>query len=137
MTWAIFQIMKNPTLSSEVRRLMDDRKNGVTVSRGSDLEGRGGGFTSPAYKNRRGGNSCDSAVDGEGHHNFVKSLGPGALEEDDFAALIAHELGHAYSNLYGGDGDTRSIDWENALRSGPSRPYSGGSDGTSWHSWPR
>jgi hypothetical protein len=52
--------------------------------------------------------------------------------------LIAHELGHAYHSLYGGDPWSGSIDWENRLRSGPPRSYwRDPVNQVGLHGWPR
>jgi RHS repeat-associated protein len=137
---ALLDIGMDPVLGPMMRRLWADTRNGVNLRRAQplSLKERGGGFTSYPRKNFRGGDTCDSNFDPEGHHEFVKGLGPLALSEDEVRALIAHELGHAYYSLYGGDADRGSIDWENRMRLGPQRSYwRNSTDRTGFHGWPR
>jgi hypothetical protein len=120
---ALLDIGLDPVLGPMMRRLWADRRNGVVIRRAqpeSLLRERAGGFTSFPRRNARGGDTCDSNYDPEGHHLFVKGLGPTALTEDNVSALIAHEIGHAYYNIYGGDSQRGSIDSENRLRTGRS-----------------
>jgi RHS repeat-associated protein len=137
---ALLDIGLDPVLGPMMRRLWADPRNGVNLTRAPEgaLEPRGGGYTSWPRRNWRGGNTCDASFDPEGHHRSVQSFGPTALAEDDVRALIAHELGHAYHSLYGGDPWSGSIDWENRLRSGPPRSYwRDPVNQVGLHGWPR
>ncbi len=138
---ALIDLLLDPVVGPDLRRLVSDRRNGVLIRRTAEgvNEAHGGGFTSDAYANKRGGNSCESSVDPVGHHQYVDKLGPTALAQSELRALLAHELGHAFANLYGGDGYKRAIDWENQVRSGPDRAYWGDSSdpANSRHLWPR
>lgn len=134
--WAVSELLRNPKIGGDLARLMYDPQRTAFLDMppyGPDSEG--GGRTTDPFRTSDG-TGCQSVASPESHNNFLRNARPPVanwLPAMSPSALAAHELGHSFSNFYGGDGYRRSIDWENAVRSGEGSPLRPTGD----HLWPR
>lgn len=140
---ALAEMRKKKALRAALDRMEADKKNVFKLvvveappaySRSTPpsqpLATQGGGFTiAPATPNDRGGLSDAAQVNLGGHYQYREEY-PGSvlatLKPMTWESLIAHELGHEYANVYGGDSSKNAIDWENQMREPTDqRPYEG------------
>lgn len=137
---AIAEMRKNKKLRTLLDKMDADKKNifRLEVRTGDQLKEFGGGLTSPATPNSLGGKTSESFINLEAHYMSLDDKPTAAkwLAPHSWESLASHELGHGYANVYGGDSDRTGIDWENEIRPGPDRPYTGGPSGLGEHQWP-
>lgn len=112
----------NGKASRGVKQLRRDRKKGVTIRTKPDNWTFGaGGTTSHPRRDASGRLSCEVNYSAAGHYQSLRARGSNAdVYALSPAALLAHELGHAYGELYGSEkGDSQeAVDWETEMRPG-------------------